>query len=1142
MRFMKNTIANYPDFLSAIRNNEIVYLFGAGISSSLSNNHSCSWWQWIINGINCIQDKLLAKCLLESIKSDDSTDNLVKVVGEVIKATKDEGVYEDWMCESIESAHVENFQLAETLKKLLITQDIFATTNYDLLLEEATGLYAVSYLEPAKAFEMVDKRMSSAVIHLHGIYDSANGIDSIVADEIQYSSVLNDKGAQFIQNILGTRTLIFVGCGQTTEDANISQFIQFARKYLRMDVPYYFLHKDDNIPVDMPDNIKPIPYGGDYADLPFFLEDVAQERLKYINARNKIVGRTIYDEASITTTSLLRYHYSQESIPFCGRVEELESLDAFIDNDTEFSWWTITGQAGSGKSRLAYEYLHRISTGWYGFFLDDHATVSDINNFKPFTNTLIVIDYISGREFLVAGYVSELKKLFESSPYKLRILLIERDNNKKVGSWYSKFIHHFSKYDDVANAEYVNDFLHLNDLDINSVELFIGFVCKSNGLDNNAERDKHLRIAYGNKFEKLRFRPLYLQLFIEAWITNNFLLPQYDSYEDLLRYSLEREQEKWLVVFDGDQDCCNSFLKLVIRANITGRLLISDIPDMYKADWEKVDKFIKEHSFPGKQRLEERISLISSVCQNNDLGENEIIPLYPDIIKEFMFSYYIDSENVPDVVAELWTNAAAFFSIFITRCLTDFPENDFYKNVLNDTSRLDKNVLLGRLNLLRHWKIKDDDDPFVLYGIVRNEYEFWKSIKIPETEDAETYGILKINGLNLVAKQFGGWSRYDVSDMVEATNESLKVNTGIATKFMNQFFLQEHITELSKAGFFEEAEYLRGKSEEILEKEDDSSWTSVIQLQNLNAEMMENILQDNFWKAYEVLKRMDAKCSLADINSVRVFAHSCFNIDHLSSIYKPSYTGKGYKLLQKAELLYPTDPSINARIVGCKVLILQKNYFENKIDNAKLMSELIPLEAVLSELVSDGEHDTENAISIAWGLLLTLKLNCVETDEDELNSLICLSTEILKDHPNYEEVASAKIMATCVLHENILHTKVSHAEVEELFKFVEMNNYSNSLRECFFNMLDKSEDSSLRANYITKKVALGARQGAAYDPLIGSGIVEFDEEADLQRQIYEYTTQEPYVRDHRKYGANEKCPCGSGLKFKKCCKGKGIYD
>lgn len=31
-------------------------------------------------------------------------------------------------------------------------------------------------------------------------------------------------------------------------------------------------------------------------------------------------------------------------------------------------------------------------------------------------------------------------------------------------------------------------------------------------------------------------------------------------------------------------------------------------------------------------------------------------------------------------------------------------------------------------------------------------------------------------------------------------------------------------------------------------------------------------------------------------------------------------------------------------------------------------------------------------------------------------------------------------------------------------------------------------------------------------------------------------------RVSRKIGANERCPCGSGKKFKKCCRGKGIYD
>ena len=32
------------------------------------------------------------------------------------------------------------------------------------------------------------------------------------------------------------------------------------------------------------------------------------------------------------------------------------------------------------------------------------------------------------------------------------------------------------------------------------------------------------------------------------------------------------------------------------------------------------------------------------------------------------------------------------------------------------------------------------------------------------------------------------------------------------------------------------------------------------------------------------------------------------------------------------------------------------------------------------------------------------------------------------------------------------------------------------------------------------------------------------------------------IRRGRKVGANDKCPCGSGQKFKRCCRGKGVYD
>ena len=245
---MKTKISDNPEFLSAIQNKELVYLFGAGISSALSDNKSCSWWQWIVNGIGYMKDLSFADTLRQSMQADASAENLIRVVGQVIKSTKADGTYHTWMQESIESASVSNHALAATLKKMLITQEVFVTTNYDLLLEQATGLQTLSYEEPDKAFAMLDGRRSDSVLHIHGVYDSVHGLDSIVADQEQYDAVLSDQGAQFIQQILGTRTVIFVGCGQTTEDGNISRFIQFAQKYLRMDVTYYYLYITMRLP------------------------------------------------------------------------------------------------------------------------------------------------------------------------------------------------------------------------------------------------------------------------------------------------------------------------------------------------------------------------------------------------------------------------------------------------------------------------------------------------------------------------------------------------------------------------------------------------------------------------------------------------------------------------------------------------------------------------------------------------------------------------------------------------------------------------------------------------------------------------------------------------------------------------------
>ena len=99
---MKSNLYDYPDFLEAIQNNELVYLFGAGISSALTDNKSCNWWKWIYNGTYYMKDQTIAAKLRKLMEDDSSTNNLISVVGEVLKATRSEGSYREWMQKTFE--------------------------------------------------------------------------------------------------------------------------------------------------------------------------------------------------------------------------------------------------------------------------------------------------------------------------------------------------------------------------------------------------------------------------------------------------------------------------------------------------------------------------------------------------------------------------------------------------------------------------------------------------------------------------------------------------------------------------------------------------------------------------------------------------------------------------------------------------------------------------------------------------------------------------------------------------------------------------------------------------------------------------------------------------------------------------------
>ena len=44
------------------------------------------------------------------------------------------------------------------------------------------------------------------------------------------------------------------------------------------------------------------------------------------------------------------------------------------------------------------------------------------------------------------------------------------------------------------------------------------------------------------------------------------------------------------------------------------------------------------------------------------------------------------------------------------------------------------------------------------------------------------------------------------------------------------------------------------------------------------------------------------------------------------------------------------------------------------------------------------------------------------------------------------------------------------------------------------------------------------------------------------KRLIDYQNRKPSVREYKKIGRNDLCPCGSGKKYKKCCLNTGEYE
>ena len=136
-----------------------------------------------------------------------------------------------------------------------------------------------------------------------------------------------------------------------------------------------------------------------------------------------------------------RLKYTAGLDDFRGREDEIEMLRRFAGDPTcggrifNFRWMLLTGDAGAGKTRLAYHFTReKLDNLWDKGKLDSNSLKAFAHNdnctkWRPVKPTFIVIDYVQSLPKQVNALLLAFSRQAANYEFPVRLLLLERSSN-----------------------------------------------------------------------------------------------------------------------------------------------------------------------------------------------------------------------------------------------------------------------------------------------------------------------------------------------------------------------------------------------------------------------------------------------------------------------------------------------------------------------------------------------------------------------------------------------------------------------------------------------------------------------------------------------------------------------------------------
>lgn len=497
-------------------------------------------------------------------------------------------------------------------------------------------------------------------------------------------------------------------------------------------------------------------------DLTTSLQATLNNHINDLRQRFKLCEEVVFTSLSNRNAgAYLEMHFSSEYDDFVGRKTIIDSVELdFLgqeDKTPKFKWLTFTGEAGSGKSRLALELISKYRTDWpiAGFvksnFIEKNL-IDKVHADQISSPTIFVIDYATRFTKQTLRFLERCEELQHSAHFPIRVILIMRRFSEQLfntlevyGDYGCVYAARFPIYKKSDNK--IDGIIKLEAL--GDEELLKVMRGRLGEQPNDISDERLLKLLTYYDFRK---RPLIAALVADALRYNTALDSDVDIDNETSRLELFRDYHRrnylHRLKYTGDKDINNELSKLgekQINKHISFALLSTMVRGITDTSLERLYKnmeadclrllpcFVESGSSTDVDlELDESGILATILGAERTDSQDPYPPLEPDLMGESLVIHFLSGNTTGmspaygslkpsdrTVLTEMaWRSNADGAAYFASMVSQDFPvhaaELDWLlpNNVKLITpfsrSLLLRNVLADIIGEWRNQKITED--------------------------------------------------------------------------------------------------------------------------------------------------------------------------------------------------------------------------------------------------------------------------------------------------------------------------------------------------------------------------------------------------------------------------------------------------